>query len=99
MCVQGWFRHLHHLLLSFLVLQSCKRMLLVFECGFRGKNRGKQGATAFGPIENDIFSLFSFFFEKKKGGKDRCYVPEFSGKRRTNERTGIKSCSEGELVS
>lgn len=46
--------------------------------------------------------MIYFPFKKKKrwGWKGQMLCPRvFSGKRRTNERTGIKSCNKGELVS
>ena len=64
--------------------------------GFGGKNGGKRGASSSRPVENNVFSLF--FLKKKRGGGQMLYPRAFSGKTRKKERTGIKSCSEGELV-
>lgn len=59
-----------------------------------------EGHWFLGQLKMIYFQLFKKKKKEIKGGKGQMLCPRmFFGKRRTNERTGIKSCSEGELVS
>ena len=64
------------------------------------RTEASEGHRLLGQLKMIRFPFSKKKINKIKGGKGQMLCPRVSsGKRRTNERTGIKSCSEGELVS
>lgn len=67
--------------------------------GFGERAEASEGHQLLGELKMTCFPFFKKQIKIKRGKGQLLHPRVFSVKRMTNERAGVESCSEGELVS